>query len=571
MSFWFRVSRSRRRVLSFLFLTAAFVPRLGAHVLPMSVPELAASSPHVVVATVEGKQSRWNELRTLIVTDYTLRIEERLRGEAPERTTITVPGGAVGPIRDELCVSVQLEPGARYLLFLGELGRPSLTPVVGAAQGMFREIPGGSVARGEGSAPVLLKGRPVRFSDLVGAVRAVVASTPLAPRPIEKADPRLPAKIWDPSPGRIAGSALPVVAPARWSVPALPADAPALVEVAGEAPRTAPRRPAAKFVYEDLAELPIVVNPLPSSSPFSPGDQYAMAYWNRYGGDLYRVADPPSPTWSYGNGVFDVAGFPDGVTLAREFGFDWYDAGQGVLAFTARRTRDGVTIEADVAFNPGKQWTLDDADGMRAGKPYPFVDVALHELGHVWGLDHPWETQAVWWDSVMNYKPKRYYVEELFADDASAVRAAHPPGVPLRDGLVSSYVTAHDGTFDDATYIPARPSVPTIRAGRNFGLTQPIKIENVGTVPLVNPVVEVYLAPTTLSFEGAVLLKRVTVRGKVPSGATQKVSLGAIRVPPKTPAGTYLLAFLLRDPKDAYQGNNGAWSSEDVTLEVTGP
>jgi len=320
----------------------------------------------------------------------------------------------------------------------------------------------------------------------------------------------------------------------------------------------------------DLARLPIVVNPLPADSPFSPWDQYEMSYWNRYGGEIYRVADPPSPSWSFGNGVFDMAGFPDSLTLVREFGFDWSEAGQGVLAFTSRRRKDGVTIEADVAFNPNKPWTVDDADALRAGRPYAFKEVALHELGHVWGLDHPWETQEVWWDSVMNYKSKRFYVGELFADDTSAVRDAHPPGVPLRDGLVNGYVTAYTGIFQFVEYFPAHPSVVQVKAGGTFNMVGPIKIENVGTVALANPALEVYLAPTMLSFEGAVLVKRAKVKGKVPSGATQRVNLGSLRVPRGTPPGTYFLAFFLRDPKDAYQGNNGAWSSEGITLEVTG-
>jgi hypothetical protein len=573
MSLWSRVLQSRRRVL-FLLLAAALSPRASsAHVLSMSVPELAAASPHIVVATVEGRRSRWNGPRDFIVTDYTLRIEDRLRGQSPGRVVITVPGGTLGNLSDETCLSVHLEPGSRYLLFLGEPGGRSLTPVIGAAQGMYREDGEGYAARGEGTAPVLLKGKPVRFRDLVGAMRKIVAETPLAPPSLSKSDPRLPAfpaKTWDPSaPVRATGSAPPLAAPGTWAVPALPADAPAAVEVAGGVPLSPPRRALEKFVYADLANLPIVVNPLPSSSSFSPGDQYAMSYWNRYGGDLYRVADPPSPTWAYGNGVFDIAGFPDGLTLARQFGFDWSEFGQGVLAFTSRRTRDGVTIEADVVFNPNKQWTLDDNEGMLRGKPYPFKDVALHELGHVWGLDHPWETQNVWWDSVMNYKPKHYYVVELFADDTAALRDAHPPGAPLRDGLISSYITDHDGTFNDAAYIPAEPSVSSVKAGGAFSLTSPIKIENVGTVPLVNPAVEVYLTPGPLSFDGAVLLKRAKVKGKVPSGGTLKVNPGALKVPKNAPVGTYYLAFLLRDPKDAYQGNNGAWSSEDVTLEVT--
>jgi len=41
---------------------------LSAHVELMSVREIAAASPHIVVATVEGRQSSWNELHTLILT-----------------------------------------------------------------------------------------------------------------------------------------------------------------------------------------------------------------------------------------------------------------------------------------------------------------------------------------------------------------------------------------------------------------------------------------------------------------------------------------------------------------------
>ena len=47
----------------------------------------------------------------------------------------------------------------------------------------------------------------------------------------------------------------------------------------------------------------------------------------------------------------------------------------------------------------------------------------LHEVGHGWGLDHPWETQVVSWDSVMNYSPAGYRLPRLYADDTAAVRA----------------------------------------------------------------------------------------------------------------------------------------------------
>jgi hypothetical protein len=168
-----------------------------------------------------------------------------------------------------------------------------------------------------------------------------------------------------------------------------------------------------------------------------------------------------------------------------------------------------------------------------------------------------------------DYRPKPFYADELYADDTAAVRAAFPPGVKLRDGLISSYVTYYSDFLPQ--YLPARPAVAAVRAGKTFSLTAPIKIENTGTAPLAKLMVEVYLAPQRLSFTGAVLVKRLRLAGTIRPGATQKLNVGAIRVPPGVPAGTYYVAFFLRDPQDAYQGNNGAWSGEEETVTVIRP
>jgi hypothetical protein len=565
------VPGTRFRVSFLLALAVLLVPCwVSAHVIQSSVAELAAVAPHVVVATVAGKASRWNAQHTLLVTDYTLQVEERLRGAAADRVVITVPGGTLGDLTDDTCVSVSLEPGARYLLFLGDLDRASFTPILGAGQGMFHEVVRGGerLAAGESRDPLLAAGGGIRFADLVAAVRPLAAKALAAPRPPQPEDSTLPAKTWDagarPSTLAVAPLALPERA---LAAPPLPGpDAPAIVEVAA----IAPSRPRpAKYQYFELARPPILVNPLPPDSAFAPWDQHEMAYWNRYGGDLYRVTATPTSTWAFGNGISDIAGFPDSATMVQQFGNGWYEVGSSVLAVTFTRKQNGVLLEADVVFNPSWTWTADDVEGRRRGKAYPFKDVALHELGHVWGLKHPWQYQQVSWDSVMNYKGKHYYEAELFADDASAVRAAFPPGAALRDGMINAYTTAYDSFFHDAEYTPATPSVSTVRAGGGFTLTSPIKLENPGTVKLLNPVIEVYLAPTQSSFTGAVLIKRVQVRGSVPVGATQPVNVGPLRVPTTAKAGTYFLAFFLRDAKDAYQGNNADWSNEDVTLTVT--
>jgi hypothetical protein len=563
-----------------LALTAAVVfPHLAAaHVEAMSVPRLAAVSPHVVVAVVEGRASRWNPQHTLIVTDYTLHVEERLRGAAPDRITLTVPGGTLGAVTHETCVTVALEPGARYLLFLADLDHPSFTPVVGAGQGMFREIPdaeGSLAAQGEDGAPLAVHGRLVRFADLVAAVRPLAAKALQAsPRPAPAPPIPLPFKTWSlaaPAAGVPVAGVAPLARP-EVEGPPLPGNgAPGIVEAAGSSAPAAARPPLpAKFIYFQLAQPPMLVNPLGADSAFSPWDQHEMALWNLYSsGGLFQVIPNPTPDWGFGNGLSDIAGFPPDDQMQVNFGMTWGEIGNDVLGITINDIQNNVITESDVALNPRYSWTTDEVDGRHYFHPYPFQDIILHELGHVWGLHHPVEENThAWWDSVMHVKDRHYYMEELFADDTNAVRSAFPPGAVLHDGLISSYITQWDDDLNTVDYIPTQPSVSSLRAGRGFTLISPIKIENPGTVPLVHPVVEVYLTPKQATFAGGILIKRLRVGATVPAGGRQVVDVGALRVPNGTPPGTYFIAFFLRDPKDTYQTNNGAWSDDDVTLTV---
>jgi hypothetical protein len=415
---------------------------------------------------------------------------------------------------------------------------------------MFREVPdpsGSRIAAGESPASFTLKGRAVRFADFVAAVRALVAE--VEPEPAAPASPRkngaLPAKSYDPSSVRAATEAKAA------------ASSGGLQEI------------HESFVYLELAQVPIVVNPLPADSSFSPYDQEQMAYWNLYGGDLFQVSPAPTNTWAFGNRVFDLPGFPDDAQMAAQFNRTWGDLGARILGVTFSRRQNGVILEADVALNPGVGWTLDDLEATsRGASAFSFQEVMLHELGHVWGLKHPWETQEVSWDSVMNYKSKVYYLHTLFADDAAAVREAHP-GVAIRDGLISSHTTRYDPFAAVAQYIPTSFAPSSVRRGASFTLINPIKVENPGTEPLSRFTVEVYLTPQRLSFERAIRVKTIRYRSILQPAAVQQIAVGRVVVPRNVPPGTYYLGFLFRDARDAYPDNNAAWSNEGVTLQVT--
>jgi hypothetical protein len=503
------------------------LPAAG-QVIPLTDRQLAAGSSHVFVAVVEDARSRWNPQHTLILTDYGLSIEERLKGNAPDRITLTVPGGTIGRLTHDTSVSTHLETGARYLLFVYDLDGPTLSPITGAWQGLFREADGPEGKR--------------RFGDLRRAAQDLIVAVEKSPEPADTAwlqrseDLNLPAK--------------------RYRATSLP--------------EQQPPAEGAKFVVRYPAAAPIVFNTLLAGTPFAGEDEKLMAYWNLYAGDLFRISPNPSPDWSFGNGVFDFAGFPPSQQWLENLHVTWSPF---LTSAMAMRLEAGHLVEADIAFNPAFQWTLDEDAATRPGGPLSFKHALLQNLGLAWGYEGQTnffgtgiDTRTITRDSIRNsQRNPEYRLATLYAEDAAAARATYG-GSPIRDGLISSYTVTPSSVFQ--VNQPVQPSVPAVAAGSSFNLSHLIKIENVGTTDLINPLVEVHLVPKRFSLAGAVLVKKVRLRGTIRPGEARSFALGRVSLSGSVPAGTYYFAFLLRDPLDAYQANNSAWSNHDVTLKV---
>lgn len=479
--------RMRRLAAALMLLCAT---RLSAHVIPLTAREQIEVSEHVVVAVVEAASPRWSG--RLIVTDYDLRIEDSLRGGTPERIRVTLPGGTIGGETHGTCLALPLETGSRYLLFLGDLDRPGLSPLVGGALSGIREGAG--------------------FDAAVDSVRDFLAGGP--------------------------------------------GDLRALADAAEEGLRQARE----EFTLGNLAIPPVVVSPLPESSPFSPHDQEQMAYWNVYQPDLFRVG-APAVTWDFGNGVSEIAGFPDSGKLQAEFGQSWPN---GAISFTSWRVENGRTVEVDIALNPAQRWTLDEVEATRPGGPFSFRRVILSDLGTAWGMRIAFNFRPRDRESILTLSLDPHNAAALFSDDTAAVRAAFGEA-PIRDGLISAYSIE---PFPLAPLrIPIRLSPASVRRGAGFKVINPIKIENTGTESLANPRVEVYLVPQRFSLEGAVKVKQLRVRATIAPSAIRNVDVGRITVP-ALPPGVYFLAFHLRATGDEYPGNDTAWSAHNVSLTV---
>lgn len=114
------------------------------------------------------------------------------------------------------------------------------------------------------------------------------------------------------------------------------------------------------------------------------------------------------------------------------------DFGEGVLAVTTGYSIGNQRTEADILFNTARTW-----DSYRGNTRPGLIDiqrVAIHELGHLLGLDHPDEAnpaQSV--SAIMNSRIGN--LDTLTQDDIDGAHSLYgPPGVPANDNFASATV-----------------------------------------------------------------------------------------------------------------------------------
>lgn len=100
----------------------------------LSLEEMTANSHIIVRATVLGQSAV--QRGSLVYTVYSLRVTERLKGEAGNPLQVSVPGGTLGRLRQTFSGSPSLTTGAEYVVFIWK-GKSGNLHILGLSQGLF--------------------------------------------------------------------------------------------------------------------------------------------------------------------------------------------------------------------------------------------------------------------------------------------------------------------------------------------------------------------------------------------------------------------------------------------------
>jgi CARDB/Bacterial pre-peptidase C-terminal domain len=224
----------------------------------------------------------------------------------------------------------------------------------------------------------------------------------------------------------------------------------------------------------------VMDNVLLPASPWGDNAEFQMSEWNEVdttdNSHPFRVST--SPEFSFGaNDGDNTIGFLDEAGLSGEYGLSF----SGALAWTVCWTGffSGRYDECDVIFDVNRPWVLGPDDDEW------FQSTALHELGHVRGLDHYNNFL-----SIENSGTSKYLRgETLYMDDKVGVRqnASH---VSERD--IVMYNKWHDGTLPQ--WMSMSPL--NLREGQTINLNN-ITVENRGTLSFGALRFGIYLSTNT--------------------------------------------------------------------------
>ncbi len=192
-----------------------------------------------------------------------------------------------------------------------------------------------------------------------------------------------------------------------------------------------------------ILKMPPPASPLADGTNYNTSVQAAMQAWNGYLGTLQLTSQiQAAGSVTNGNGINEIA-------MDTKAGDE--DFGTNVLAITLSYSQGDTRVESDLVFNQAYTW--DSYRGPRNGRTAIDIRrVAIHELGHVLGLDHPDQAsppQAV--NAIMNSKISD--IDTMQTDDITGAQALYgsPGFVPANNNFINATPITLSGTSTQVT------------------------------------------------------------------------------------------------------------------------
>ena len=101
----------------------------------LTLDDLVAKASSIVEGRVLDSRTFWTDDRKLILTTYTIEVQESLKGPSAQSVVVTTIGGRIGSTALRVAGMPILEIGESAVFFLEQSG--SYTTVVGLKQGRF--------------------------------------------------------------------------------------------------------------------------------------------------------------------------------------------------------------------------------------------------------------------------------------------------------------------------------------------------------------------------------------------------------------------------------------------------
>ena len=132
----------KRHLMIALILTSCALPLQSATLERLSLDDMIGKATAVVRGTVSDSWTAFTGRD--IYTHYKIQVGERFKGPVQPSVEITVPGGAIGQLRQTVSGSPVLNKGDQYVFFLWK-SRSGVTWILGLTQGLFALPSGGAV------------------------------------------------------------------------------------------------------------------------------------------------------------------------------------------------------------------------------------------------------------------------------------------------------------------------------------------------------------------------------------------------------------------------------------------